>query len=157
MSKYPVLRVILAFSLVPMWGGLCMGLAILFTMPASDTVGILLNVWLQFVMLLLSLAVALFFEVVPAAILGALYAWIKLKRGALSYLLVFICGGSTAYAWTVYVFGLGGNDLSARFQHAYPLILQNIQSKAFVLGAIFSLITAMVVLPPSRGEQSFRS
>nr|WP_321266206.1 hypothetical protein [Alcaligenes faecalis] len=157
MNKYPVLRVILAFSLVPMWGGLCMGLVILFKMPASDTVGLLLNVWLQFVMLLLPMAVALFFEVVPAAILGALYAWIKLKRGTLSYLLVFICGGATAYVWTVYVFGLGGNDLSARFQHAYPFILQNIQSKAFVLGAIFSLITAMVVLPPSRGEQSFRS
>ncbi|WP_164461318.1 hypothetical protein [Alcaligenes faecalis] len=154
MSKYPVLRVILAFSLVPMWGGLCMGLVILFTMPASDTVGLLLNVWFQFVMLLLPMAVALFFEVVPAAILGALYAWVKLKRGALSYLLVFICGGATAYAWTVYVFGLGENDLSARFQHAYPFILQNIQSKAFVLGAIFSLITAIVVLPPSRGKQS---
>ncbi len=95
-----------------------MGLVIRFTMPASDTVGILLNVWLQFVMLLLSMAVALFFEVVPAAILGALYAWIKLKRGALSYLLVFICGGSTAMlgqsmflGWVEMIYQLDFNTL----------------------------------------------
>ncbi|MEF2036403.1 hypothetical protein [Pseudomonas aeruginosa] len=156
MSNYPVLKVILAFSLVPMWGGLCMGVLFLFTMPASDAGGLLLNLWIQFVILLLPMAIALFFEVVPAAALGALYASIKLKRGMMSYLLVFICGGATAYAWTECIFGLGKDFSSARFEHVRPFILQNMQSKAFALGAIFSLLTAIIILPSSKGERNLK-
>lgn len=153
MTKYPFFKVILAFSLVPIWGGLSMGLIMLFTSEYPVDGGLFLKLWFHFVMLLLSMAVAMFFEVIPAMILAVCYALIKLKQGMTSYFLVFICGGAGAYVCTDYLFGLGGGAPLARFEFIRPFFLQNLPSKAFVLGALFSLLTAIVVLPPKVTRQ----
>jgi len=144
---------VLAFSLVPFWGGLFFGMLLVFNHLETTIYVEKHGLWVLGFYLIMLLAPAIISMLLggwAAFALGWVYTVLGLKKRWLNYLFVFSCGGTTAFFLAAFFSGTEYLDFSSYVEFAPDFMKNSLASKAFVLGSIGSWITAVIVLPPKK-------